>query len=55
MYFLQLNYGYIVRTMSVFEGYAKWFFAYPVGCVNAKRPRLAYFSIFSHNWLPFLL
>lgn len=77
MYFQQLNYGYIARTMSVFEGYAKRFFADLVSCVNAKLPRLAwmdtvtqkcltmglyvnakmerYFSVFSHNWLPFLL
>ena len=41
MYFPQMNYGYIARTMPVFEGYAKRIFADPVSCVNAKRPRLA--------------
>ena len=57
----------LVRCQSLRDK-QKRFFAYSVSCVKAKRPRLAwmdssnakmeryaYFSVFSHNWLPFLL
>jgi len=48
--FPAMNYGYIARTMSVFEGYAKRFLTDPVSCVNAKRPRLAWMdSSYGHT------